>query len=466
MEKPCGKYLVACLLTFLAAFGWIAPAAAQAALPRLEIIVPGSPNGGFDKNAQALARTLRSEGLVDQVIVRHSPGAGGLIALAQFVAAPAPDVPTVFIGGTTILGAATENRSVVSLGDLAPIAQLNQISLVIVVRKDGPVSNLNELLHLIRTRPDRFEWVGGSPGSKDEMLLLALARKMGLPRDRFNYIANPGGGAIVGERLLQGRHLAAATSLEEFEDFADRDKMRIVAVSSAARLPGIDVPTLREGGLDLSISDWKGVFASRRASPQELERIRSVIGLALASPSWQQELARQKWARASADPAAFQAAIADGEREAKQLVHYSVTNEEGDSLLREILERPWRFFLYALGAAAFLAVVIFVQRRAGTRREVELRRTEAELEDMRHRISENAAGEKTEITSQLQAWSLSVAEIEIAWMILKGLQFKEIAAARGTSERTVRQQAQTIYAKSGMASRTEFAAHFLESLRF
>jgi len=70
------------------------------------------------------------------------------------------------------------------------------------------------------------------------------------------------------------------------------------------------------------------------------------------------------------------------------------------------------------------------------------------------------------INGEFQNWSLTETENEIGWMLLKGLSFKEIASARGRSERTVRQQAQSIYAKSKLQSRSDLAAHFLEDFVF
>ncbi len=68
------------------------------------------------------------------------------------------------------------------------------------------------------------------------------------------------------------------------------------------------------------------------------------------------------------------------------------------------------------------------------------------------------------IDQQLDAWGLTPAEKEVAFLLLKGLSFKESAAVRGASERTVRQQALAVYAKSGLAGRAELAAFFLEDL--
>ena len=68
------------------------------------------------------------------------------------------------------------------------------------------------------------------------------------------------------------------------------------------------------------------------------------------------------------------------------------------------------------------------------------------------------------IDRQFEHWGLSLAEREVGLLLLKGLALKELAEVRGTSERTVRQQAQAIYRKAGLGGRAELAAFFLEDL--
>ncbi len=68
------------------------------------------------------------------------------------------------------------------------------------------------------------------------------------------------------------------------------------------------------------------------------------------------------------------------------------------------------------------------------------------------------------IEDQFLQWRLTMAEIDVAGLMLKGMFLKEIAIARDTSEATIRQQAQAIYRKSGLSGRAELAAYFLESL--
>lgn len=68
------------------------------------------------------------------------------------------------------------------------------------------------------------------------------------------------------------------------------------------------------------------------------------------------------------------------------------------------------------------------------------------------------------IDRQFVTWKLTEAERDVGLLILKGLSLKEIAAARATSERTIRAQARSIYGKAGLSGRAALSAFFLEDL--
>jgi len=65
---------------------------------------------------------------------------------------------------------------------------------------------------------------------------------------------------------------------------------------------------------------------------------------------------------------------------------------------------------------------------------------------------------------QFSRWDLSPSESEVALLLIKGLSMKEISEARQVKEKTVRQQATSVYAKAGCAGRHELGAHFIEDL--
>lgn len=74
------------------------------------------------------------------------------------------------------------------------------------------------------------------------------------------------------------------------------------------------------------------------------------------------------------------------------------------------------------------------------------------------------AGLADAIDGQFRRWQLTAAESEVGLLLLKGLSHKEIASARGTSERTIREQARALYRKAGLAGRASLSAFFLEDL--
>ncbi len=111
---------------------------------------------------------------------------------------------------------------------------------------------------------------------------------------------------------------------------------------------------------------------------------------------------------------------------------------------------------------------IWLQKERSQARSIGLERSLAsanvEAADWRRKTHDLRRGLSQAIDEQLGAWSLTPAEKEVALLLLKGLSLKEIGDARGTSERTIRQQAQELYRKSGLGGRAEFAAFFLEDL--
>lgn len=101
----------------------------------------------------------------------------------------------------------------------------------------------------------------------------------------------------------------------------------------------------------------------------------------------------------------------------------------------------------------------------------QLDRTRSELSDARieaaqwqKESAELLSGLGAAIERQFERWALSAAEKDVALMLLKGLSHKEIAIARDTSERTVREQGRAVYRKSGLGGRSALSAFFLEDL--
>lgn len=119
-----------------------------------------------------------------------------------------------------------------------------------------------------------------------------------------------------------------------------------------------------------------------------------------------------------------------------------------------------------LGAKRLLALRRTTQRLRGETEELRgaLAKTREEAAHWRSETAELLAGLGAAIDRQFERWQLSPAEREVGLLLLKGLSHQEVAEVRGTSERTVRQQARALYKKSGLSGRADLAAYFLEDL--
>ena len=135
---------------------------------------------------------------------------------------------------------------------------------------------------------------------------------------------------------------------------------------------------------------------------------------------------------------------------------------DGESLLHLVLEGSMAL-LSLIGLVALLKEL--ASRRLASRSlRADLASAWADAVRWRAEAQELMRGLGVAIDGQFAAWELTPAERDVGLMLLKGLTYKEIADARATSERTVRQQGREVYRKAGVSGRAELSAWFLEDL--
>jgi DNA-binding NarL/FixJ family response regulator len=115
------------------------------------------------------------------------------------------------------------------------------------------------------------------------------------------------------------------------------------------------------------------------------------------------------------------------------------------------------------GAVALWRHARAVRRRAALLR-VDLEAARRDAARFREESREALRGLGDAIDRQFERWTLTPAEREVGWLLLKGLSHREIADARSTSETTIRQQALALYRKARLRNRAELSAFFLEDL--
>jgi DNA-binding CsgD family transcriptional regulator len=122
-----------------------------------------------------------------------------------------------------------------------------------------------------------------------------------------------------------------------------------------------------------------------------------------------------------------------------------------------------------IGGAALAGVFYLIQGTVRLRHQLQTEIAnfsafKIEAEAFRSDSRKYVEGLARAIDLQLTKWNLSVAEKEVAFLLLKGLSLKEVAEARKTTEKTARVQSMAVYAKAGISGRSELSAFFLEDL--
>jgi tripartite-type tricarboxylate transporter receptor subunit TctC len=226
----------------------------------VHLVVAYTPGGFTDQSARLLAVKL-GELWGQPVIVENRAGAAGNIG-TQLVAKAKPD-------GYTLLAAFDSNIVINStlyagklnfdpIHDLVAITKVTQVANAIAVHPSFGPQTCQEFLSAARKQKPAFSYASpgiGTTGHMSAELLQQLAH--------LSLVAIPykGGGQAVID-VIAGQVPVIFTSLPTVRPFAEQGRLRLLAVTTANRVHGLDVPTLQECGLaGVDVSSWVGVMA-------------------------------------------------------------------------------------------------------------------------------------------------------------------------------------------------------------
>jgi putative tricarboxylic transport membrane protein len=348
------------LLVAMAIAATSSSAHAQPALEYLRIIAPAAPGGGWDQTARVMQQVLQQAGIVRTAPVENIPGAAGTIGLARFIGAEHGRADAVMVSGLIMLGGIVTNQSPVTLGDVTPIARLTGEYEVLVVPAASPLRSLQDFIAALKAHPESVSWGGGSAGGSDQILAGLIADAVGVPPARVNYIAFSGGGeslsAIVGGQVTVG-----INGLAELEAQIEGGTVRALAISSAARLPGINVPTLGEQGVDIEFENWRSVVAPPGVSTADRRRFEAVIDAMVRSQQWRDALQRYRWLDRYLAGEPFARFVDTEETRVRDILRKFGTGRPETSRLTSA--GPYPMFVL-LGLAIFGSVAVFNVSRA------------------------------------------------------------------------------------------------------
>jgi len=298
-------------------------AAASASLAQapleLKIIAPAAPGGGWDGAARSLQQVMTATGAAKSVQVVNVPGAGGTVGLAQFVNQAKGDGNQLMVMGITMVGAILTNKSPVGLDAVTPIARMTGDPLVIVVPANSPHKSIKDLAAALKADTSKVVWAGGSAGGADHILAGLMAKAAGGDASKLNYVPFSGGGEALAE-MLGGRVTAGISGYNEFESQIKAGKLRALAVSTPARMQGVDVPTIKEQGFDVEVVNWRGVVAPPGISAAQKAALVAAVNKALKSGEWTKVRQQRGWDDAYLDADAYAAFLKTDQARVKDVL--------------------------------------------------------------------------------------------------------------------------------------------------
>ncbi|WGD29208.1 tripartite tricarboxylate transporter substrate-binding protein [Ancylobacter sp. WKF20] len=278
-------------------------AASSPALERLTLFVPTSLGGGAARCATAIGDALRAEGLVRQLDTVYAPTEISA-ALARFLELGRGPDDVIMVMGASLIGAGILQRAPLELVLRTPIARLAFEHLVLAVAWNSDIDTLKELTIGLKLEPATIRFVGGARGGVEHLLVADLASQSGVEPQRLAYEPRPPG-ETSGAQIFSGQASCAVGGLSELQLDISLGRLRGLAISSSQRLPGVNIPTFGEMGVDIRLDNWRGIFAPPEAPPEQRQRLAGLIARLIQTPSWRATLFQHNWMSAYLPMPAF-----------------------------------------------------------------------------------------------------------------------------------------------------------------
>lgn len=278
--------------------------AAGMALPRighaesfgsLDIFIPGAPGGGWDLTGRVIDEVMKKNELIGNSRITNVGGAGGTIGLPQFINQYDGEASALFIAGAIMVGTIITNNTPVDLTMLKPVARLTGEYQVLVVPAASPIKTLKEFVDLLKKDPKAVTWAGGAPGGTDHIFACMIAKAASVGLGDLSYVAYTGGGGEAMATLLGNQVSCGISGYGEFSEQIKAGNLRAIAISAPERVAGIDVPTLVEQGVDVTISNWRGVFGAPNIGDAEVKALIDLTSAMVQTKDWKDQLVTRGW---------------------------------------------------------------------------------------------------------------------------------------------------------------------------
>lgn len=272
----------------------------------LRMLVPVPAGGPSDFIARQVAQQL-STSLGQAVTVENKPGANGLVAAREVLAAPADGHTLLYAPGSMIATPLLAKGSGLDWSqDFAPLGKVGRVPFALAVHPGVTAQTVDELVKQARQQPGVLNVATSTPSE-----VLAAAQFMKAAGVTLARVPYKGGTQALPD-LLAGRVQLTFGPLSLMQPHAKSGALRILAVLAPQRSGALpDVPTMAEAGMGgVEVPTWQGLYTVTKVPPALRARLATDIAAAVARPEMRAELERRMLAVEGATPQELAATIA------------------------------------------------------------------------------------------------------------------------------------------------------------
>jgi tripartite-type tricarboxylate transporter receptor subunit TctC len=274
----------------------------------MHMVVGFAAGGGADIMARLIGQAL-GERLGQQIIVDNRPGAGTNIGTEVVVKAPPDGYTLLLVNSPAAINTTLyDNLSFDFVRDIAPVASIGRVPLVMVVNPALPAKTIAEFIAYAKANPGKVNMGSGGNGAPDHMsgeLFKALAG-VGILHVPYRGVAP----AITD--LLGGQVQVIFGTMPAVIELIKAGKLRALGVTTATRSSELpDVPPIGEFVPGYEASQWYGIGAPRNTPAEIIERLNKETNTVLADPKIKARLAELGASVLSGSPADFGKLIVD-----------------------------------------------------------------------------------------------------------------------------------------------------------
>jgi putative tricarboxylic transport membrane protein len=251
-----------------------------------------NPGSGFDITIRSVVEALQKESIVEVPLpVQNRPGASGADFLVTMVERYKGDDDEVSVTSLSMMMNELRGKSKYGYDDVTMIARLMTEYFVVVTGSDSPFKNLNDVMTAIKSDPGR---VAVGAAHDDEAPFDLLVSAAGGAPSSVHYVTHEGGGD-QSTALHNGGIGVAIGGVSEFISQLKSGDLRALGVLAEKRLPGLDAPTAREQGLDVTLSNWRGLYGPPDMPEFAVAYWQKALGEMVESPMWKQIAERSQF---------------------------------------------------------------------------------------------------------------------------------------------------------------------------